>query len=427
MNPYYASNQQPQPKPKIFGGVFHDLVKKLGNYLTSSPSSSKNEWVDNIMSAPTAQNDYTVKGDGTSPSYYVDPQKVENLTPGLYYNQVYNPDGSYKDSYIKSLEPSSDPTRAYTFGANGEAYNYAGELIYNPKNKFVDSQITSNDAPAVVGGGTTYATGGAIPTSTTYATGGATPTGVNGGATPTGTGVNSGATPTSASDLAFQKYLSSLSMGEQERDLMGTVAGLQNQARMDSELAARSGETSAFATGETERVNRNNALRMSGLADMLGIYQDERALNTEKARLEYERELAREKAAGESVYADQFTLGDSRYGYNTATRQYEKIATAPKSTTGTAKKLTDKEKKNNAFSGINALLSPGVILPDGTPTLDANGYITPGAFSAIAREAITEGVSRKELLETYGDKLFPGKKNKYEGYGLTTKEIEILK
>lgn len=73
------------------------------------------------------------------------------------------------------------------------------------------------------------------------------------------------------------KLLGAMTPTEQEKSLTAKLDAQNTQAQLDQETALNSGETSAFAGGEAQRVNRNNAIQTAGLETRLQRLQSERA------------------------------------------------------------------------------------------------------------------------------------------------------
>lgn len=258
-------------------------------------------------------------------------------------------------------------------------------------------------------------------------------------------GVSSGtsATPTSSAatdyQSAFQTYLASLQPSSEETNLGKDLAGLRLQAQKDQDYALeRPGQTNAFATGETARVNRNNAYQIDAETNALNAITSARTGRSDasKAMLDYTKSLMPSNdpytlSAGQTRYGADGTpiasvpsapgapkiIGDSSTGYYTVGEDgklSKLLGAAPKA-------LNDTQSKQQAYSTINQLL--GMTDENGVPYTDPNGYFTPEGFKKIVSNAIEDGLNRGDILQQYGDKLFPGAIKKY---GLTPKEIADL-
>lgn len=84
---------------------------------------------------------------------------------------------------------------------------------------------------------------------------------------------------------------------------------------------------------------------------------------------------------------------------------------------GGATKLTAAEKKANVFSGINQIIDGQLVdNKTGVPYVDGNGFFTPVGFKAVLKAALADGISKKEVLQEYGQYLYLPE---FENYGLT--------
>ena len=354
------------------------------------------------MNSPSSWNDYIGTRGGIK--FYADPAKVNSLPVGVSYNDIYNPDGSKKNNnvdtagindYLNSL--GKEPNRVYSYGANGEMYNYAGDLIYKPaqqnntptstssnssKNTFINNQVSNNNASTkepTYSNSYTPENGGFIR-------------GNDGTYTyKAGTNTNNQTPTQSRSDIAFQNYINTLSLGDDERNALLGLTNLQNQAAQESEQARYSGETSGFAAGEQERVNRNNNLAINAATNRYNAFRDIADRKSNIAKLQYERELALEKSnSSTKKYEDQFTLGNSRYGINPATGEYEIIATAPKSSGGSSSSSGTK-KESTAVSMGNDVIDALDFLQTQKESNNWKG-INPDNYNYY----------RNQLIRTYG-------------------------
>jgi len=376
--------------------------KNIKDFFTKKGTNPQRKYIDYLNESPNDFNNYTGTRGGIK--YYADPAKVNSLPVGMSYNDMYNPDGSKKNnnvdtaginSYLNSL--GKEPNRVYTYGANGEMYNYAGDLIYKPtqentastssKDTFINNQTANNNNNSTptptYSNSYTPENGGFIRGNDgtyTYKSG-------------TNTNNQSQNTSTqSRSDIAFQNYINTLSLGDDERNALLGLTNLQNQAAQESEQARYSGETSGFAAGEQERVNRNNNLAINAATNRYNAFRDIADRKSNVARLEYERALQLDKDANgqKTGYQDQFTLGNSRYGVNPATGEYEIIATAPKSSGGSSSSSGTK-KESTAVSMGNDVIDALDFLQTQKESNNWKG-INPDNYNYY----------RNQLIRTYG-------------------------
>jgi hypothetical protein len=169
--------------------------------------------------------------------------------------------------------------------------------------------------------------------------------------TPTGTGMPSGGTGTtgttpggttqpggtqapgkSAADIAYEKYLASLTGG---RTPTAQTAYNEFIANRDRSLQTIGDKTipMTFITGQQASVADRAQIEANRLQGDVGIAQEEDRARMEQAKLGYEYEADREKAQ-----ADQFAKqtqpfelspGQGRYNYNPETGRYEQSAYLP--------------------------------------------------------------------------------------------------
>lgn len=124
------------------------------------------------------------------------------------------------------------------------------------------------------------------------------------------------------------------------------------------------------------------------------------------------------KSQAEKFGVPQELLKSSMLEYKT--EQDNKKKTATSSGSG-ATKLTAaeraEEKKRSVFQGINEIIDNQLVdNKTGVPYVDANGFFTPIGFKAILKAALADGISKKEVLQEYGQYLYL---NEFENYGLT--------
>lgn len=88
---------------------------------------------------------------------------------------------------------------------------------------------------------------------------------------------------------------------------------------------------------------------------------------------------------------------------------------------------TTVEKKGSALGKIASELNSETKLPDGvTPVLDSSGYITPEGYKYMVQNAPQLGVTKQDVLETFGQFLYRDPKNGYAGYQLTGADEKLL-
>lgn len=165
-------------------------------------------------------------------------------------------------------------------------------------------------------------------------------------------------TPTkSASDLAFESYLSSLSESPEEKTAREYVSNLITQSKLAREKAQNSGETMGYAMGETARVQRNNDLTIDSASEGYKVLKDGSTRRQGIEKLRYERQLAKDKELRDEENARkpfELSAGQSRYEYNPTTKKYEVIAArADKPTT---KKVDEPSKTEILDEDINNVL-----------------------------------------------------------------------
>lgn len=89
-------------------------------------------------------------------------------------------------------------------------------------------------------------------------------------------------------------------------------------------------------------------------------------------------------------------------------------------------KLTGAERAADAISKYSAVFIPGASLPDKTPILDAEGFITPKAWKAAIADAPNQGLNRKEFIQQFGHLLYTDDGEVDPKYGLTPAELKLI-
>ncbi len=92
----------------------------------------------------------------------------------------------------------------------------------------------------------------------------------------------------------------------------------------------------------------------------------------------------------------------------------------------TSANLTGPEKVSQAISQFSSAFVPGAKLPDGTPLIDQNGFITPVAWKQAIADAPAEGLTRQEFIKEFGSQLYSDNGKVSSSYGLTPAEIKII-
>lgn len=145
----------------------------------------------------------------------------------------------------------------------------------------------------------------------------------------------------SSTDSAFSSYLNSMRPSEEETAARKYLNSLVANSKLASERAQNSGETMGFASGETQRVNRNNDLTIQAASDAYNAVKGYNDSNQAISKAQYDYTKAKEDAAAKKITTDTsaFNLspGQQRYSYNKDTGKYELVASAPTKATTTTK------------------------------------------------------------------------------------------
>lgn len=150
-------------------------------------------------------------------------------------------------------------------------------------------------------------------------------------------------TPEDPYKQAFSSYLQSLQMSPEETAAKKYLDTLVTDDKLAQEKALNTGETMGFATGEAQRVARNNAITIGGASANLNTLEGIRANQTSanKARLDFETAQANRAADQNKPF--ELSPGQERYQYNSKTGTYEKTASvAPKA-----------EKRSTSLTEVN--------------------------------------------------------------------------
>lgn len=260
-----------------------------------------------------------------------------------------------------------------------------------------------------------------------------------------------------------KKYLEASTPSSEETAASKRLADLKLQASLDEERALNSGETSAFAGGEAQRVNRTNAMRLTAAAadlERLQTYRTNAVATIEKLQSLGDnsfktqlniRKLQNEVSGIDKQAQDTFfnlaqSYPDATYSYDpsksavdnfkalqqavtqapsyrTAQARATKLATVGEGD-GASTPKTLEERKAVTVKNYSAAFVPGAMYGD-TPVFDPNGYITPKVWNA----AIASGdLSRKDFIESFGYLLFVNKKTGEPdpAYKLTANEKALI-
>ena len=207
----------------------------------------------------------------------------------------------------------------------------------------------------------------------------------------------------------------------QNLNILNTVKGMVDTQKTDTERIADDARANA-------QIIINTMANTGTTYDKLGT--------TEKATL---TKLGLESGLGQNFFSDvlKFSAGKDILttvvsdDKTTATIMYKdgttkKISTGLSASASTGN-LTTAEVKNQGFNDINGILdTKGATTASGDPVKDSNGYITPKGLQALIKYGATVGISRSDLLSTYGSDLYAGDNGDYAGYGLNQKEISTL-
>ena len=156
----------------------------------------------------------------------------------------------------------------------------------------------------------------------------------------------------SAADTSFETYLQSLQQPEEVTAQTEYLNKLNLQSKLDQEKALASGETLGFATGEAQRVARNNALYLEAAGNTLDALVAKNASKSTIAKARFDYEQAKITAEKDNQKPFELSPGQERYTYNKTTGKYEKTASvAP--TPKAADKQTEAEKKAPMVSDVN--------------------------------------------------------------------------
>ena len=199
--------------------------------------------------------------------------------------------------------------------------------------------------------------------------------------------------------------------------------------------------------GEQEKLLKQTNPEATRLQNAIGIAQDTQTntinsaktgLDMSKSLLDYGIQENKDKlASDEKKIADErlanpafeLSAGQDRYQYNPTTKQYTKVASMaakPVALTKAPVKSTLAERTANAISNFSAAFVPGATMGDGTPVVDANGFVTPIAWKAAIADAPKEGLTRAQFIKEFGNYLYQDNGELAKSYGLTPQEIKLI-
>lgn len=244
------------------------------------------------------------------------------------------PTGTYGNTGATSPEKQK-------FIANAAAQSYKGPSIVD----YLSYAGHPNDSASIQSLAGQYGIGG-TPKSAEYNTAlltalrsGASPMSSTGGA-PAAPGAPAGTTPPAQTPAApaaapedpyrtaFDTYLKSLEVSPEQKAAQDYLNSLVTGSKAANEKALETGETLGFATGEAQRVGRNNSLAIDAAARNLEAqtgYAGSKA-TIAKARADFEANIYKNKQDQNAPF--ELSPGQSRYTYNPTTGKYEVSAAA---------------------------------------------------------------------------------------------------
>lgn len=272
-----------------------------------------------------------------------------------------------KDAYVANVAKSTAPTVA---GA-GSPGSYQGTVINAGTDAQVSAQMAAIDAAR---GGST--TGGTTPPPTD------TPAPVK-----------------SAADTSFETYLQSLQQPEEVTAQTEYLNKLNLQSKLDQEKALASGETLGFATGEAQRVARNNALYLEAAGNTLDALVAKNASKSTIAKARFDYEQAKLKTQEDKNKGFELGPGQVRYDYDPKTGKPIKVASVPPNpTTSTAPGTT-------RSGGL--VYSPQAAAEDSQALEASRGadhYVDPNVYLQLYQAWVAAGGLQKDFLTKYPPK-----------------------
>ena len=242
-------------------------------------------------------------------------------------------------------------------------------------------------------------------------------------------------------------------------------ADLTAEAKLAQERALNSGETTAFAGGEAQRIGRTYDIKLAASAAKLQMLETGRTekvkalqdlVNSGQTDFKTQLEIQKlqndvsgiDKQATDTFFNVAQKYNDVQYAYdptktpvenfralNAAVvkspsyqaeqRRAEKLASAG-SGTGSSGPKTLEERKALVVDKYSQILTPGHYI-NGIPLIDDKGKVTPEGWKAAITSAPGQGLSRKDFIEQYGYLLWVDRNgNADPKYGLTPKEQALI-
>lgn len=170
----------------------------------------------------------------------------------------------------------------------------------------------------------------------------------------------------------------------------------------------------------TQTLNQYNQERQFQM-DQIQAWQD-------AAERLYEAQYRAQKDSSDAAYRErqfaedvrQFGVSESIQRYNAETSRIS----ANKSGGGGGGTL--EERQAAALAAFGETFSPGVRMADGTPAVDANGFITPVAWKAALSKASAVGLKRSDVISEFGGMIFHTGDVIPSSYGISPAEAKLI-
>lgn len=218
-------------------------------------------------------------------------------------------------------------------------------------------------------------------------------------------GQNNAQTPSNPSrdayTSAFQSYLSSLQPSDAETAAEKNLSGLNLQAQKDQEQALDSGETLGFASGEEQRVNRNNQFGIDAASNALNSLTGARTARTNatKAQLDFEKGLYDEDTAAAKPDYTTVSPGSTLFDPKTGKAVYTAPTTASQSTPASGSYVAGTDPVADGWvTAINNNQAKLTDVPAAYKSLVAQGLASAGKDDALKTNALT---SAQQLLQSF--------------------------
>lgn len=388
---------------------------------------------------------------------------ITSLKPTAGYpgaNATYTTKGGAIDSYAQAKGVPYVPSNAAGYGGSSIASNmtsaatgkpaYGGISTSAPKQSIPSSSSSSRTNSARAGTpavATSAATTGGSSASTSS---GAPSQGGSSGVSYSSPGSYSGGGSSAPSDYR-KAYTDMLAGMYSSRDLKDANENLDklNKQTADAQLFDREeerrireneqGQGNKTFQGDLRENTRKSTAELADLAIASAPFQEyiKNAMSSAKEMYGVERD------ADETAYGrTRDTVGDARNVRADAlaekkfaedVRQFGLRYALDSAQEARLGREAPKGSKQDFVGQYASAFSPGNMMADGTPTVDANGYITPAAFKAAIQEAPSNGITRKEFIEMFGPQLYREEKGdkKTKGtvaaaYGLSPVEQKLV-